>query len=80
MTKELRTTIVEFDQYADIDFDHPSSYYVRTALYYLYLHTRSREEAQNFVDNEYGKGKYTVRAARLEKPKGKFEGHKISAK
>ena len=76
----IKTTTVEFEQFADIDFEHPATFYVRTAMYYVYIHTKEREVAQSFVDKEYGKGKYTIRAAKLQQPKNKFEGHKISAK
>ena len=79
MTK-IKTTVVEFDQFADIDFVPPANYYVRTALYYLYLHTQDRAKAQAEVDEIFGKGKYLVKASKLTKSKPKYDGFSITAR
>lgn len=79
MTK-IRTTIIEFDQFADIDFVPPANYYVRTALYYLYLHAQDRAKAQAEVDEIFGKGKYLVKASKLTKSKPKYDGFSITAR
>lgn len=76
----MKTTVVEFEQFAEMDFQPPATYYVRTAMCYIYLHTRKRNDAQEYVDSEYGVGKYTVRSSKLTKSQPKYEGHSISAK
>lgn len=50
----------------------PSNYYIRNALdQYVFIKTKSRERAQQAVDQEYGKGKYTVRSCDLAAKSGK---------
>lgn len=77
---QVKTTIVEFEQFADIDFTPPAVYYVRTAMYYLYIHTRERDKAQAAVDEMFGGGKYLVKASKLVKSKPKYDGFSITAR
>ena len=51
-----------------------SNWYILDALgnrvYYL---TRNRADAQNQADEDYGKGRYTIRAVKDQKSKSKLE-------
>lgn len=76
----LKTTVVSYDEFADIDFKPPSTYYIRDAQGYVFIHTRGRDKAQEWADTQYGKGMYTVRASKLTKTAPLFEGHPISAR
>ena len=57
-----------------------ATYYVRTALGYLYLHTDSRKDAQAEVDKIYGKGHYKVRASKNVVSKPHYEGFQYTAR
>lgn len=47
-----------------IEFRPPSCWYILNAMgEYVFIKKRLRQEAQTIVDTEYGKGRYTVRAA-----------------
>ena len=77
----MKTTLVTYEQFSDIGFKHPSTFYVRLATgEYLYIHSRSRDKCQEFIDNEYGVGHYTVKASKLTQSKPKYLGHNISAR
>lgn len=76
----MRTTAVDFDTFASMEFQHPANFYVRTALGYIYIHTRKRDEAQRWVDNEFGVNKYLVRSSKLTKGEPKYLGHSVTAK
>lgn len=72
MSKEIKTTIVdasELDNYNDEEgftFKHPSKFYVLTSLNQLvYIHVRSRAEAQAWADENCGKNFYIVRQAKM---------------
>ena len=79
MTK-IKTTLVSYEDFSDLGFKDPATWYIRLATGdYLYIHTREREDAQKFVDSEYG-SHYTVRTSKMTKPKGLVQGHKITAK
>lgn len=70
-----KITIVEFEEYAMIDFKPPSTFYIRNSLgQFVYIHTSSRATAQEWVDENYGKGRYTVNASKIQKTKSKQEG------
>lgn len=76
----MRTTAVDFDTFASMEFQHPANFYVRTALVYIYIHTRKRDEAQKWVDEEFGIGKYLVRSSKLTKTEPKYEGFSVTAR
>lgn len=68
MTAEVKTTVVSFEQFSDYEFVPVASYYIkRAAGDFLFIHTRSRQLAQAFVDSEYGQGKYKVISSKLQK-------------
>jgi hypothetical protein len=77
--KELKKTIVTYAQYTDYEFIDPSTFYIVDAMQnYVYYHTSKREVAQQAVDNEYGKGRYTVKASKLQKTKSRLENGGVS--
>jgi hypothetical protein len=77
----MKTTLVTYEQFSQLEFNHPATFYVRLADgNYLYVHSRSRDKCQEFIDNEYGVGHYTVKASKLTQSKPKYLGHNISAR
>lgn len=72
--KEIRKTIVTYEQYTDYEFIDPATFFIVDAMQnYVYYHTSKREVAQKAVDEEYGKGRYSVKASKLQKLKSKLE-------
>lgn len=69
--KEIRTTLVDFTDYADPEFKNPSRFYIKSAIGYLFIHVKNRTLAQEYVNNEYGYGFYVVRCIGSEKTDGK---------
>ena len=67
----VRISLVEYEEFAGWGFEPPSTFFTRSAMgvYYFY-HTRSREKAQGACDATFGKGHYTVTAAKTQKGKG----------
>jgi hypothetical protein len=77
----MKTTTVTYEQFSQLEFKAPSTFYVRLADgNYLYVHSRSRDKAQSLIVNEYGVGHYTVKASKLTQSKPKYLGHNISAR
>lgn len=78
----MKTTTISYDEFTAPDYEDVATYYIKTALGdFMYIHTKSRKAAQEFVDSEYGKGKYTVRASKMTQPKEPINlGHPISAR
>lgn len=69
--KEIKVTIVTFEDSLDLDYVEPSRWYIRMATGDLcYWHCRSRAEAQQACDEEFGKSKYAIRTSKLQKPSG----------
>ena len=64
--KEIHTQMVEYSDFTDLDFKAPSGckWYIKIATgdyLFIKLNKHKRQEAQNYVDNSFGKGKYRVR-------------------
>lgn len=74
--KELKITQISFEQFGDIDFCPPSTFFYKDAMgTFNFIHTASRQVAQNYVDDLTGvKGKYVVIASKLQKTVSKLEG------
>lgn len=71
---ELRITTITFKQFADIDFTAPATFFIQNAMGdYIFIHTSKRNVAQAWVDENYGKGRYTVKASKLQATKSKLE-------
>lgn len=61
MTDKIKQTVVAYSDTLEDDFIAPTAYYYVNCLGdYVYLHTRSRAKAQEAVNEELGKGHYTV--------------------
>lgn len=74
--KELKVTMVSFKEFSDIDFIPPSTFFYKNAMGdFAFIHTASRQVAQDYVDEFTGiKGKYSVIASKLQKTVSKLEG------
>lgn len=75
----MRTTFVSFEQFSDIEFEDPATYYIRTALGYVYMHTRDRKKAVDYIKKEYG-GIYEIRTSKTIKSKPKYDGFDVTAR
>ena len=74
-----RITVVTFKQFSAMDFVPPATFFIQNALGdYIFIHTSKRELAQVYVDEEYGKGRYTVKASKLQATKSKLESGGLS--
>lgn len=74
MSKQ-KITVVTYDEFSKWDFIPPATFYIKNAMgEYVFIHTAKRATAQEWVDNEYGKGRYSVNASRLQKGKPLGEG------
>lgn len=77
--KPLLTETVKFEVFSAWDFMPPGSFYIRDAAgNYVFFKTSSRTIAQDHVNKEYGKGKYTVIPTKIEKTKSKLESGGLS--
>lgn len=72
--KEMKVTVVDYETFSDYLFVPVSTFFVRGATGdYYFFHTSKRADAQKQADEMFGKGKYTVVAAKLQKEKPKSE-------
>lgn len=66
MTKEIEHVTVSTQEFESDEFRAPSKFYIRDAMdNFVFIRTRSRSEAQGWVDVEYGtvqgQSKYKIR-------------------
>lgn len=71
MTKEIKTTLISYDDFASPEFKAPARYYIKSVFNYVFIHVKTRELAQQYVDDNYSKGFYLVRSFGLEKGNNK---------
>lgn len=65
-----KVTVVSYADFAKWDFIPAATFYIKDAMgNYVFIHTAKRVTAQEWVDTEYGKGRYSVNASRLQKGK-----------
>lgn len=65
-----RITVVNFEEFSNYEFIPPATFFIQNAVgHYIFIHTAQRAIAQTWVDEEYGKGRYTVKASKLQKGK-----------
>jgi hypothetical protein len=66
--KPIKVTILSYEEFSEME--RPvSKYYIKDALgQYVFVHVRTRDEAQKYFNEEYG-NMYTVRCSGLEKNK-----------
>lgn len=63
---DLKVTIVSYEEFTSIEFTPPSTFYVMSATQdYYFFHTSKRDVAQAEADELFGKGKYSVKAAKI---------------
>lgn len=68
--KKMKITVVSPEQMQEEGFRNPSKYYFVNAMgESVFIHTRDRQEATQYVKDEYG-GKYNIRTSSDEKVKG----------
>lgn len=68
MSKEVRFSVVPYEQYSEEDFNEPTKYFcVGATGDRYYFHTRDRAKAQAQCDEDFGKGKYKIRTGGIEK-------------
>lgn len=80
MSKEIEYVVVSYEQFVDIDFIEPGSFFVMSATQdYYFFKTSDRAKAQAKCDELLGKGKYTVKTSKNQKTKSKQEGGGLSA-
>jgi hypothetical protein len=64
----VQYSVVEFEQFADYEFEAPATFFTRSAMgQYYYYHTRARAKAQEACDELFGKGRYTVNSSEISK-------------
>lgn len=63
---KTKTTVVSFDEFSCLDYVHPTKFFIKDASGdYVFIHKQKRNKAQEYVDEMYGSGKYTVRTSSL---------------
>jgi len=68
---EIKTTVVPFEQFSAYDFIAPATFFIKNAMGdFIFIHTRERAKAQIWVDENYGKGRYSVNSSKVQKNKG----------
>jgi len=61
MSKLIETARISYNEFTSPDFNNPAKWFILDALGdYVFIKTRKREVAQQWVDSEYGCGKYRV--------------------
>lgn len=69
MSKQ-KITVILFEEFSNYEFIAPATFFIQNAMgEYIFIHTAQRSVAQSWVDEEYGKGRYTVKASKLQKGK-----------
>lgn len=78
--KEVKVTVVSFEEYSEYDFVDLSTFFFKDAMGNRhYIHTSKRAEAQLIADEFSGApGKYKVIATREQKTKSKLESGELS--
>lgn len=68
---EQKITVMTYEEVSVFGFEAPATFFIVNALgQYIFIHTRDRAKAQKYVDSEYGKGKYTVKTAKMAQKSG----------
>ena len=77
--KVIKTVAVDYESFCEWDFIPPGSFYIRDASgWFIFLKTSDRKVAQDFVNVEYGAGKYTVIPTKDQKTKSRLESGGLS--
>lgn len=68
--KKLKVTLCDYEEFSHMDHIPPATWFVKDASgMFVYIHTSKRAVAQSWLDMEYGAGRYTVNASKLQKGK-----------
>lgn len=80
MSSEVKVTVVSYEEYTDLEFLDPATFYFKDALGNRhYIHTSKRSIAQQVADDFTGvKDKYKVIASKDQKNKSKLESGGLS--
>lgn len=80
--KELRTSVVSFENFTAYDYIPEGSFYIKIATGdIIMMHSSKREECQAWVDENFPpKGKYRVIPTRDQKTKSKQENGEVSVR
>lgn len=71
---KIKVTQVSYTEFTEYEFNPPATFYVMDSLQnYTFIHTSQRAVAQEVVDEIYGKGRYTIKAAKQQKTKPRTE-------
>lgn len=63
MAKQIESVSVSYEDFVDLEFMPPSKWYIRNVIGdYEFVKVQKREKAQQFFDEKYGVGKFTVRS------------------
>ena len=66
-SKDVKITVVPYEQSLEEDFQQPSKFSFRSAIGdVIFVHTRNRADAEQYVKDEWG-GRYSVRCSGTEK-------------
>lgn len=68
--KKLKVTLCDYEEFSRLDHIPPATWFVKDASgMFVYIHTSKRHIAQTWIDSEYGEGRYTVNASKIQKGK-----------
>jgi len=57
---------VNYNEATSLDFKPPCTFYIKDAMDdFVFIKSRNRKVAQELINNEYGRGKYTVSSSKL---------------
>lgn len=72
-SKIPKITTISYEEFTDYTFEPPTTFYIMTAMQeYIYFHTSKRATAQEACDEMFGKGRYTVKASKIQKGNGEI--------
>lgn len=70
MVDKQKITVVSYTDFAKWEFIPAATFFIKDAMGdYIFIHTAKRAVAQEWVDKEYGKNRYSVNTSRLQKGK-----------
>lgn len=79
--KDPKVTIVNYETFTDYLFIPPATFYIQSATGdYWFIHTSDRRIAQEYIDSVFDKGKYTIKASKLQKTVSKSESGELSCR
>lgn len=79
--KDPKVTIVNYETFTDYLFIPPATFYIQSATGdYWFVHTSDRRVAQEYIDSVFDKGKYAIKASKLQKTVSKSESGELSCR